>query len=283
MHRTTVIDPSHLLWQKNDGFLEKYFEFIEKDYKPYYFAYDAVAQLYDDIKCDKKPNILPLEMEFFAEMKRLHSLVASTLNTIDRDLRSVLGQIESMDLQTKKQLKKMHDDRALERTMRGLFERCRSLQKFYELNYYIIRKMAKKYEKIVAAMLKSHSEVPIRPVQAGPGSFDTSGFGHIDIDIDPDPEFPIWSTYPSFVFFKSKLCPHSQQIADVKQKCIDIYISVFRKKYPSLGVEELKYQRLADVDRKDWRFHYGVKIGIILALVSMYCIQCNHGRKCMMM
>ena len=239
-----VIAANYHIWHRNDQFLEEYFEFIEPEFRHLYFAYDSLSELYDTLKKDTNPNILPLELEFFGELRRLTSLTTTVLNKIDRDIDAFLAHLHKLDDSVKEKEKRNHRDRTLEREIRALYSRCKVLLNFYELNNFVVRKTAKKYEKIVISMNENQ-----------PSARSTS-------------DFAIWRSYPSFAYFSTKFCPIGQQILNTKQRCIDLYSSVFRETYTSLASDELKYLKNVDTERKDLRLHFGLKMGIIIMLVS---------------
>lgn len=267
-----IFKPYHLIWYQNLDFFNKYFEFIEPEYRSYYFKYDSLANLYDSLKKDENPNILPLEFELYAELSRLHALITTTLRQISLDIRAIelkqpdtalltqspanpLQQIKKKKRKKKKKDKNKERDKedtesTLERILRSYYDRLQSLLHFYELNYYVIRKFAKKYEKI--AQQTSSSESLMR----------------ISEECGESVEFSIWCRYPSYKFFTEKFVSQLSRIEAAKQKCIDLYASLFRQKYPSLAKEELKYVKTSDYERNDWMFQFGGKVGIILVLVS---------------
>jgi hypothetical protein len=159
------------------------------------------------------------------------------------------------------------------------------------LNYFIIRKIAKKYEKIASSMHSEHSFralITTRPNSTGDVSCYRSTVGvelqgrrgrnHTAFDDhakDEDEvdhhstEYPYWSNYPSYSFFITRFCAHGKAIKSLQQKCVNVYCSIFRETYPSLAADELRYVKNVDKGRKNVRLHLGLKIGIILTLVSV--------------
>ena len=129
------------------------------------------------------------------------------------------------------------NDHTVELFIRDLFERSIECEKFFELNFYVICKMAKKFEKLI----EKHK-----------------------------PTFEI-TDYKSLDYINNTFAFTMDSIISVTKRCIEIYSVKFRQTYPALTYGELKFVKSKVKDTSRTKFFIGIKLGLIAMMVSTFC------------
>lgn len=234
----------------NQEFLDLYSPYIKHDWRRHYFAYDHMKAQYKTLKGNKNADIKEFEEEFYAEICRVDWFLKLTMKDIQHDLRKLTqGKV----FVTEHASQKYQVERTVELTLRSLFDRCKACEQFYQLNHFVICKIAKKFEKIIEKS-RTHSR---------PSSSDDLK------ETDSHDDFVPWCNFRSNRYFTTKFAGRIDVILQLKSRCIAVYSDYFRQKYPSLAFGELEFMKNKDREKKSTRILFGIKLGCILCLVSI--------------
>lgn len=231
------------LWNANRNFLELYQPYIKTEWRFYYFGYDTMKSKYKALKEHEHPDLQTFENYFFAEIQRVDWFLNSNLHEIQRDLGTISDTCDFLNSDTLDDKKKKEElGRTVELFIRSIYEKCKACELFYKLNHYVICKIAKKFEKLIE-----------------------SGKKKLD-------DFTPWRDYPSNDLFNRKFAGRIDEIHYLTRKSVDTYSEKFRKTYPSLAYGELEFVKNKERESLRTRFYIGVKLGIIITMVS----ECFH-------
>lgn len=237
-----------LTLKSNREFLDLYHPYIKTEWRRHYFFYDRLKAEYKALKEQKLPNLQQFEEDFLAEIKRVDWFLKITLDDISQDLRMIEEAKEPFQNQ-KSGLQKQQTEHTIEVAIRSIFEKCKACEQFYQLNHFVICKIAKKFEKLIESTHASHKK-----------KNDPDGEHKLD--------FVPWTEYRSNEFFRRDFSRRSNKIVKLKQQCILLYSDFFRQKYPSLAFGELEFMKNKDREHKRTRTIFGIKLGLIIALIS---------------
>lgn len=238
--------------KSNREFLDLYHPYIKTEWRRHYFFYDHLKAEYKTLKEQKSPNLQKFEEDFLAEIKRVDWFLKITLDDIAQDLRMINEAKEPLQKQ-KSSIQKQQTEHTIEVVIRGIFDKCKACEQFYQLNHFVICKIAKKFEKLIESTHKSRKKKE-------------ADFGDDEQKLD----FVPWTEYRSNEFFQRDFARRSVRIVKLKQDCIFLYSDFFRQKYPSLAFGELEFMKNKDREHKRTRTIFGVKLGLIIALVSLH-------------
>jgi SPX domain protein involved in polyphosphate accumulation len=212
------------LTAKNQVFLELYEPYIVKEWKTKYFNYDELKQEYKALKKVAHPNVRRFDSWFYEEISSVDTFLQLSLNEIGQDLDTV-GSTES-------------NNHTMELFLRSIFEKCHRSKRFFDLNFYVICKTAKKFEKI----LQLHQTMNCT---------------------EDDAEL-----CTSITFLHRNFTQHKEDIRMLISRCVDLYSQKFRSTYPALTFGELKYVKNKTREHSKTKFYIGVKLGLVFMMVS---------------
>jgi hypothetical protein len=229
-----------LLSRRNKNFLHEYEPYIVEKWRPYYFGYDVAKLKYKELKDSNESELLvQFERYFVLEIHRVSEFLESKLNQIqgflvklDNEARTSVPQAASAS--------DLVSNTAYEASIRKAFEECQNCEDFYNLNSFAIKKIAKKYEKLV--------------------------------DFEVIVDFKMWPKFRSYQFFRNVFEPKISRVRLLRSDCVRLYSAVFRKTFPSLALGELKYAKAHTGNRKVLIMLVGLKLGCITTVVNLLAI-----------
>lgn len=234
----------------NREFLDLYHPYITTEWRRQYFSYDRMKADYKVLKESKKPNLMRFEKDFLLEIRRVDWFLKSIMQDIQEDLRK-LNETRSM-LQEQNKVQREQFERTIELTLRNIFDKCKACEQFYQLNHFVICKIAKKFEKLIDITNKSLKDERNED--------------------EPALDFMPWRDYRSNEYFTKEFTLRNRSILLLKSNCIQVYSEFFRQKYPSLAFGELEFMKNKDREHKRTRFVFGFKMGMVLTLVSSFLL-----------
>ena len=138
----------------------------------------------------------------------------------------------------------------MERAIRANYTTVKRLREFYKFNCYLIFKIVNRYERILS---KSGDALAIKSAKSL---------------VSPTNPHPLWSSRPSFEIFESKMKGQEQHIEKLHARCVNLFSTIMLQPSTYLATGELEYVKARDEGTKTDRFVFGVKLGVVLALVS---------------
>jgi hypothetical protein len=221
------------LLPSNREFLDFYHPYISTEWRRYYLCYDRLKAEYKILKDIKNPNLRAFDQDFLEEIQRVDQV-----------------------------------QKTLEVTLRKLFEKCKDLEQFFQLNRFAIHKIGKKFEKLIDKYDPLQTEKMNDNILTGKGRNQ-----YENKEEDEETEllivgFSCWSHYNSGRYFYQKYLKRKVIIDKCKRDCVKLYQDIFRTNYPGLAWDELEFVKNKDRERKRTRIVFGIKIGLILASVN---------------
>jgi hypothetical protein len=263
----------------NARFLAAYHHHVVHRWKSHYIAYDGLRSIYKDIKCNKNGNgIEVFDLAIQLEIQHMNEFIDSYLEELDDRLTAISADVDTLvasrgrsnsnanvgseraetggkgkesDKGSEKKKKKANKDdddddelnareKILDRMIREVYTDCKHVQSFLELNLFAIGKIAKKFRKLCP---------------------ERSDITNLSDGVDA------WANYKSYIAYREAV-DKTDSIDAVASRCEEIYCTAFRTTYPELAHAELQFDKDKQQQMKKNRIGLGVKIGIILTLVS---------------
>lgn len=252
----------NLFSSPNSTFLTIYHHHVVQRWRANYFSYDGLRSMYKEVKKGSEgTTVTMLELAFDMEIKRVRDFVDSCLsnfeNTMDDlkdevdDLIAAKTEYEEEKLQSagqrgKKDKEEEDDDelfgeeKIIDGLIREVYKECNDMSSFLELNLFAIAKMAKKFRKVCCQ--------PPHQCRTEDG-----------VDV--------WTNFPSYSSY-CELAEREKCIKDVLKRIEEVYCTAFRTTYPELAQAELHFDKDKHQQLKRNLAGLGVKLGMILAMVS---------------
>lgn len=239
--------------------VQNYYPYVCQEWKFKYFLYDELKAEYDALRNnihdqDACAKLCKFDRKYRSEILRVSKFIESKAKCYTEEMDHVA------------ECWKEDDEQTVERTLRVTFDRVHKLKHFYDLNRYLICKIAKKMEKLLAVVNTEDKEIvnylhkydhPSEGVQLPLVGLDTVK----------------WIKFPSCYAFTNVFFPYGKLVEDqIPDRCISIYSTIFRQKHPALAFGDLKYVKSRDQDSKHDRFMLGLKTGLTVAIVSAHLI-----------
>jgi hypothetical protein len=143
------------------------------------------------------------------------------------DLSSLLGAWNGLSKEEQNSMTRNHRERTIERTIRDIYERWKSMESFYRLNHYAIQRMAKKFETVLrGGKGKNHAKYATTTLSR---------------------EFEVWSKYPSHRLFISSYNKQAERLDSLKAGCVGAFTVIFRRHYQGMVLEELDFVKNKEV------------------------------------
>jgi len=218
--------------------LANYAPYIVKEWKHRYFRYNIIKRYCQDIVANHEA----FHSIFVEEIKLVEFFVIDQALTITEDLNAMDKLWRKLSTNEKHDLihRSHQSDRKAERTMRDLYRRSRHLIDYFELNCYLIKKIDKKYHKLLVALnIES-------PSKARTGD-------------------RMSAEYKSMM---NQLVRRRDSIHQLRESCIDLYQRTFRQTYEDITKWELEYvKRSGSYDNTTSRLMLGMKMGVACTMV----------------
>jgi len=223
--------------------LTNYAPYIVKEWKHQYFRYNIIKRSCQDIEANHEAFL----SIFTEEIKLVEFFVIDQALTLTEDLNGMdklwrkLSKTERHDL-----IHCSHkSDRKAERTMRDLYRRSCNLIDFFDLNCYLIKKIDKKYCKLLIT-----KNIPTLPSKANTGDSMNAEYENM---------------MNQFILRKGS-------IQQLRNSCIDLYQRTFRQLHGDMTQWELEYvKRKGSHDSITSRMLLGMKVGVACTMVSGWC------------
>jgi hypothetical protein len=250
---------------KNSTLL-KYDPYIAKEWSREYFAFDELKDLYKLLKAADTALLGAVVIEFdtrFAnEIIRVSKFVDAKAQTYSKDLTLVSSEWDMFDVDTQSKVLEDELDRTIQRTLQTTYQSVVKLREFYDLNRFLICKVAKKFEKVLSKRVDSGSgEV---------GAYIQKYRRESTVNVPLDGLDTLnWVEYPSCSVFSSSFVPLAEEVeTSLSQRCVDVYSAIFRRDHRYLALGELSFIKSRDQDSKNDRFLLGLKLGLTLAIIG---------------
>ena len=217
--------------------LTSYTPYLVKEWKHHYFRYNIIKRSCQDIQANHE-----VFLSIFAEeIKLVEFFVIDQALTLTEDLNGMdklwrkLSKNERHDL-----IHSSHkSDRKAER--RDLYRRSRNLIDFFELNCYLIKKIDKKYGKLLITMSIQ------TPSKANTGD----------------------SMNAEYESMMNQFMLRKDSIHQLRESCIDLYQRTFRQSHGDMTQWELEYiKQRGSHDSITSRMLLGMKVGVACTMVS---------------
>lgn len=197
-----------------------------------------------------------LEEELCIEIFRIDEFLYNELFVIQSNMSLMKKEWNELNPKERESVIEGTRERTIERTMRSLFEKCILCHNYWRLNNFAIRKVAKKYEKLIKKSEKNKN-------------LDEKKDENKDNEEDNETDFLYWKKIPSYQVFENYFVKKSKIIDALKNECVEMYSLVFRTTYSSLVLDELEYVKNRNRDNDSGRIGFGVKLGIMVMLVLL--------------
>jgi hypothetical protein len=284
---------------------------FRKDYKPYlverlkfqYFAYDYFKFLLHNCIDKKNYDIGRLDSSIYKDIRRVNLIISELAVDIYDDLQYLRSEIVAhLDKNIHAQKNVLNYN--IISSMRSLYERTVDLKKFYDLNFFCIIKISKKFDKLITSMAeaacrhsnpKSMSHYITNPMVAlknvgktmsqsaaiawHSGNLLALRRGTFD---ENDPYTPwhltqdtSWKDLPGGSYFYTEFCNQAAVIDLLLKDIVDAYSTGFRRCYSEISEHELKYTKTEDIVDDFSKFSMGMKFGLIFCMVSNVLIIFN--------
>jgi hypothetical protein len=194
----------------------------------------------------KENMMLILEEELCTEIFRIDEFLFNEIFVIQSNMNLMKKEWNGLNQKEREDVVEGTRERTIERTMRSLFEKCILCHNYWRLNNFAIRKVAKKYEKLIK---KSDKSKNLDKINNNNNSNNT--------------DFIYWKKFPSYQVFENYFVKKSNDIDLLKNECVEMYSLVFRTTYSSLVLDELEYVKNRNRDSKSGRIGFGIKLGVI--------------------
>ena len=136
------------------------------------------------------------------------------------------------------------EEHIVDRMIRGVYDECKQMSLFLELNLFAIAKIGKKFRKLCKA-------APTAIVDLVQDGVDT------------------WASYGSYLEYKD-MCTKQELVSSLRKKCEGLYCDAFRQSYPELTHAELHFDKDKHHQFKRTRLGLGLKFGMIVMLVCYF-------------
>ncbi len=167
-------------------------------------------------------------------------------------------------------------DRSLEMSLRNIYSRVKELEQFYHLNFYIIRKISKKIDKLLKAYYSDEKGI-VTQDEKGASSNGVQPLATTQ-QITKDSvqkqflgRSKSWKETKCGRYFCNEFVSSKRVIEELKDECIASYANKFRKSYTELATYELEYVKEKDHTNSSTKLYVGWKFGLIVCMVGVFC------------
>jgi SPX domain protein involved in polyphosphate accumulation len=242
------------LWNRdtqNSIFLELYESYTKDEWKSHYFRYDKskvkLKRMSD--RGTANGDIFKFDTYFHDEICRVNHFLMKHMRGLEDDLLTVNNTEKGT--------------RATEKFMRDLLERSVECKKYYNINYFVICKIAAKFEKITTKLSITTAEAKllkfIQSTDATPAASD----GYIDFRN---------VKFSSHAYIHDVFSDRADQIRDFTKRCMEVYSAKFHVSYPSVMLGKMKFVKEKGKEHGTTKFKIGVKLGLVTMMVSLLIV-----------
>jgi hypothetical protein len=245
------METSPLLWnsniESNSIFLELYDSYIKKEWKEHYFNYDTAKGKFKKLEeiGTSYSDILKFDTYFHDEVRRVDYFLMSKMHGLEEDLLTVHQSDRA--------------SRTLEKFLKRIIEKCLDCKNFYDINYYVICKIAAKFEKIRPGLSKQANSINLSfAVEIADSSKTVSS--------DGEDEKPMKFSSPQYI--NTVLSERGHQIHNFTKQCMTLHSSKFHVTYPALTLGEVRFVKNKAKEHGNTKFEIGIKLGLVAMMVS---------------
>jgi hypothetical protein len=187
-----------------------------------------------------------------------------TSNDINRDPTTISDRRTKSVIVLPPSTDSLFVDRSIELSIRNVFNRIQDLDKFYRLNFYCIRKISKKMDKLLkltktSFLFRNQQDSPEASIK---GSDSTS-------KASDNKSIRNWMDTPGGCYFNTDFVSNQHVIEELKKECVQLYTLKFRKTYPDLATFELEFVKEKDRIDHMTKILMGMKLGLFICMVSV--------------
>ena len=218
------------------SFPEVYSAYLVKDWKEHYISYQSLKDVCLQMK--ESANSDDLLAKFFGtfliDLDRLQIFVRSMLQEINDDLATLQSDWDAVLDKDRFRIEERSGSRSFERSIRTVYEKSNQSFSFYKLNHYLVLKLSKKIDKIIAFKNLETKLFYREEVAEQIRNFDD--------------------------------CAAAINMRN--EKIVKFYEICFRTSFAELARGELDYLKSVEDVSSSQRLFFGIKIGVIIVLIA---------------
>eukprot|EP00981_Chlorochromonas_danica_P013650 scaffold6599_cov166-Ochromonas_danica.AAC.8 len=183
------------------------------------------------------------------EIKRVHVFLLGMVNAIQHDLSSIANIIDDVPV-----VSANRTDHDIELSLRILYHKIHQCEDFFKLNHFAISKICKKFEKLPFEPVETSSKA--EPTQPSDDTWDDQ-YGLRERRVS---RCHLLKNFTSGEYFFYQFFSAGTLIDKAKEKCVDLYMTKFRRTYSPLAYYELEYIKNNDNNYTGTRFLTALKL-----------------------
>ena len=277
-------------WKEENWQFRKDYEFyLVDEWKMDYFAYDYFKSHYKNCKNKEKYDLWSYDKKLYIDVLRVHTMICKQTIKLYEQLKllekTIFYHANSLS------------ENDLLYSLRSLYEKTGQIKNFYDLNFYCIVKVGKKFDKLIKLIMSKRQTVEndsnpnesIIQLILGkigkllPHKLSRRSISRVvlspsllmqnDLICDESNIFQLsddssWANFSSGEFIYQDFVRHERIIHWLKKEVVAVYSGEFRKNYSEIGEKELRYVKTHDFADVNAKFSIGLKCGCIMSMVS---------------